>query len=60
MTLYFIFSSYLLGLFSPRVFFVAVAQSVYFVVCVVVFVKDGRLPLPSHLRTGPQRERLCC
>lgn len=58
MTLYFIFSSCLLGLF--RGFFVAVAQSVYFVVCVVVFVKDGRLPLPSHLRTGPQRERLCC
>lgn len=41
-------------------FIVAVAQSVYFVVCVVVFVKHGRLPLPSHLRTGPQRERLCC
>lgn len=49
------------GVVLPQgLFFVAVAQSVYFVVCVVVFVKHGRLPLPSHLRTGPQRERLCC
>lgn len=58
---YILFYFFLLfaGVVLPRGLFVAVAQSVYFVVC-VVFVKDWRLPLPSHLRTGPQRERLCC